>query len=585
VRFGVLICGGGAAAFLLGYYFASTNLPALSGIKKLVRGAGAAGEIVARNAIAGASGNSHVRAAIAALEETDALRRDHLLYLAIQEMNGADFEALFSDLPALSRQIKDLPYETQHLLLEAVAERWLSIDAAGALRWLDGGVFLVRLAERTGETIDVERLIPLFTALGRHQPEWMMKHLEMIEQRGGRWVRSLAIRDLVLAAAKRDRAEAVRWIDRLPSDQQAAWTGLVSGISESNPMAALELALTQKQKPFFASLAQISAQAAAKDGPATVQRLLDSVDDAPVRRAMVWAAVQGLSNYSPADPLAWIKAQIESDPKLVTVDASFQGFRSLALRAPEETADLIATIEVAKRGDLLLSVLNVWSNQSPDAAMAWLSNQPPELVQDASQLLNTLQTMSRDAPAQFENWFSTLPEGKLRAAAENVGVAKLIESGRMDEALDRVTTLLPHDPDGKRIAQIVQQAAQRDPSATALWVAGLPDGKVRQDAAETVALNWGAKQPKDAAMWIESLSAGNVRDHAISGYASVVVHADPAMAAEWLERIDNRKVKERATDYAFWIWSAEDPINARRLLRGITGVSDEWKEEMLRRVR
>jgi hypothetical protein len=586
VRFRVLICGSGAAAFLLGYYFASTNVPGLGGVKQLVRGAGAAGEIAARNSIIGTSGNSNVRAAVAALEEKDALRRDHLLYLAIEEMNGADFEALFSDLRALWKQIKDLPSDTQQWLLEAVAERWLSIDAAGALRWLDGGVFLMRLTEKTGETIDVQQFTSLFTVLARHQPEWMMKHLEMLGDSRFPWgPRPQAIREIVLTAAKRDRAEASRWVDRFPADQQAAWNGLVSGISESSPMAALELALTQKHKPFFDELARISVQAAAKDGPATVQRLLDCIDDARVRRAMVWAAVQGLADYSPTNPLAWFATQIQTDPKLITADSYFQALWGLARRAPMETADLMATIDSAQRGFFLSTVLHAWSDESPDQPMAWLGKQAAGLLQNSASLVDILQTISRGAPEQFENWFSTLPEGELRSAAENVGAVKLIEWGRVDEALNLATPLLPHDADGTRVAQIAFHAARRDPSATAAWLAGVPDGKVRQHAAEMIGRNWGAKDPKEAAAWVESLPFGDARDRAIGGYASAVASADPATAGEWLERIDNPTVKERAAGYAFSIWSAEDPINARRFLRGLTGVSDDWKEEMLRRVR
>jgi len=257
----------------------------------------------------------------------------------------------------------------------------------------------------------------------------------------------------------------------------------------------------------------------------------------------------------------------------------------LARRAPKETADLAATVDPAQRGYFLSTVLHAWGNEAPDEPLAWLGSQPAELVQDSASLFSILQTMSRNAPDRFESWFSTLPEGRLRTAAENVSAMKLIGSDRVDEALDLATKLLPQDTDGKLVLQIAGQAARRDLPATAAWLSRVPDGRLQQQAAQVIGMNWGDQDPNEGAAWVESLPAGDVRDHAIGGYASVVAYADPAAAGEWLDRIDNPRLKERLAGDAFRVWSAEDPIHARRFLHGLTGVSDDWKEQMLRRAR
>ena len=110
-------------------------------------------------------------------------------------------------------------------------------------------------------------------------------------------------------------------------------------------------------------------------------------------------------------------------------------------------------------------------------------------------------------------------------------------------------------------AGIIWQWAGIDPQPRAT---GLSDGegKMRQQAFESLVNRWTESDPSAAGSWLGTLPPGTSRDAAVSAYARRIVSSEPQTAAVWAESIENPNVREAQLSSIVSAWLHTDPTSA-----------------------
>jgi hypothetical protein len=126
--------------------------------------------------------------------------------------------------------------------------------------------------------------------------------------------------------------------------------------------------------------------------------------------------------------------------------------------------------------------------------------------------------------------------------------------------------------------------AQHDPAAAGKWAMTLPEGDIRQHAAEGVARTWVAADPVAASAWIATLPPGVARNGATYYLVEGISRSDPASAFRWAASITGDPEKrlyllQRSVDS----WTVTAPDAARAAIGNLT-LSEGERESLIRRL-
>ncbi len=543
-------------------------------------------------AVAAGSSEDRVAALLAAARELDPLRRDAALFHAIERLLPGDLPGATGDLPGFVARLGKLPRNLRLEVVEAIVEHWLAVDPDAALRYFGGPLGLAKLNAPETSPEDAEVLVDSLAPLARHQPEWMLARAQEFI---GESNRQTALSSLFSSLAERDPAKARRYFAQLPSRElrESLRGACIAGFAKSDPASALamarEVADPEARAGFIVEVAFARPELHANVVRAAIAEVTD-----PAKQYQLTLRALGRGILAGAESAyAWLQevfaapmAGMPEQYSLVEELYWYSLMSRLNLRSPERVEALLASMSGPARKQATAANFLTRASDDPGGALAWIVAQPTEVsLALPDRLAITFQEIARKAPEEWQRWLVAQPPGPLRDHAMLAAIPLLAEAGRWEEAVESYRRSIALDGEGGVGADLAGTFAESDGPGAAAWVATLPAGVVQTRAVEAVGEQWSLHDPAAAALWIEQLPAGDLRDGATAGYAQAVKDADPPAAAASLERIGAATTRQRVAEEVFRAWHQENPVAARRWLRGLAGLDAEWMESTLKNAR
>jgi hypothetical protein len=349
--------------------------------------------------------------------------------------------------------------------------------------------------------------------------------------------------------AASDRAAARAWIDQLadPAQKAGALRGYFMGLAQRDPNAAFE----------------------------EFGRLPDEARDDGAYRAIfrAWsskdprAAAQAAANLSGSDGKQRGRALMEV-VQVWTQQAPREALAwLLQLPKPEEQSGLIS------------NVFNGWVQREPEAAISQLVSLPENIRDNAAR--NVVELMAQKDPEEARRIAEQLPPGKGRERA--LAVAAAGWANRDPGAAAEFARSFSEGAAADAWPKIASAWTQRgDPSAVAGWIAQLPEGPGRNGAVRNVIDQWAKTDPTAAAQWLERFPAGPTRDVAAATFATQVRGTDPASAMEWAATVGDLNQREAAVRQVLEIWRRKDPAGAKAWLQNTNVIGSDLRSVLLR---
>lgn len=528
--------------------------------------------------------------ALAALcEQPDSLTRDHALVGALLKLEAADFPAGTDEMLALLKRLKGTVKSAD--LADAWMDRWLDLDAPGALQFLSTSSFLAEIPTPVDlgwplETLAEGGLGGVFRALARREPEWTRQTLANMEP-GKR--REVAIYTLLREVAQGGVEKAAGFLATLGDgpDRRGAVTGYVTGLITTDLRSGFERAWTESPGPLRDDLLRRVFCRAGESGLAVMGELLDRVDDPAVRwESIAW----GLRAVTSEDPVPLIKQ--ESDRMAAAgewnVDTStWMSTVDVASRSPRARALAEWAVDFAPDGErkMFARIAENWAGRNPVEFKEWLSERAATLdASTAEKLAQPLAALAQRDLVAARAWSDALPPGPLRDQAR-FQVALRGDDGDLAYAEAAYQPLAAGDAKGTLAGQLARVLAGKDSAAAAEWATGQPLSAARIAAIRQVAETWSGRDPHGAAQWLGQMPIGTERDTAVGSYASAVVRADPEGAAQWAEQVADPVQRTKTAVEVYYFWSKENPAAARTWFRSLSRVDEDTIPDFLRHIR
>jgi hypothetical protein len=539
-----------------------------------------------------AARSARIAAVLAFSEKHRSLSDDHALFLAISKLEARDFLAGAEEMLARFRK-EDSPFGSPNLpLAEAWMERWLEVDSAGALRFLESSTILKeappgRLLRSQVASVQGG----LFAVLARRQPDWAQQYLTTLKPGAPREV---GVFQLLNEFAQQNAAKGREMLAAFSegADRRAAVQGYVTGLATADVRAGFDVAAAESAGPLRKELLELVLRKAAERGVGIVRELVDRVDDAALRRELVADAALEIAWRSRDDPLPWLMEEAQRTPSPRMAEGGFDPWPGAVAQAVRTTGDPVRALDWAAtllhdpEKKLLLSILGTWDQRDNAGLRNWLASHSDTL--DAAvleKLGRTLVNLARRDGPGTRAWAAGLPPGRLREQAQFQIALSSAAEGDPTHATAAYASVAGRDTNGALAKQLATALATKDGAAAAKWATALPASPARTAAVSAVVEQWSQRDPYAAAEWLGQMPPGAERDSAVREYAGKVVYADPFAAAEWVEQVADPATRGKAAEAVFGTWKNEDPIASRAWLRALPGVDETWRADFLRKAK
>ncbi len=533
--------------------------------------------------LAGPSVSSGVRVDRQALlfeavtDSRDRLRCLRDLYLAVQRLQPGDF-TLFEDSDALTKRLSDVPYWCAEALLGGFTERWLEVDPARALAWLE------RTPDFLKDTPGVDGATRVFA---RKSPDAVLQFA--LSKRGTEQQRKGFAQLLVEEVGEQDLARAKKLIAAFPDKAMrlAAETGWRNAFAKSDPVAAADVIATMEDRNAAQGMANAAIAEASRRGAGVLRLLASKLTDADMRvslgNAMAAYDVEEAANIAGEVLANWSSSY---PPGL----ARF--YEALVRQDAMRAAEWASALPQKPGRDALGTVAKLWAAQDPAAALAWLQEHPQKEPADAAQplgerndaRLEVFDVWLRREEAAARAWAAALPRGELREAMDARFITHLTERHRASEAA-AIFAQSGSDAKPSLARRVTEELARDHPLAAAQWAVDLPAGRAQSLAIAAAVKSWAQRDPQAAAEWVGQFPLGEARDQAAAAYAQTSAIVNPTTAAEWVLEVADPWKRTMAAQTVFWHWSLRDPEAAHVWFKTVPGVNEAIRREALQDVK
>ncbi|RYD85394.1 MAG: hypothetical protein EOP84_02635 [Verrucomicrobiaceae bacterium] len=489
------------------------------------------------------------------LKEPASLARDAALSEALSRMSKEDFAKYAKEL-----QAEISKYGRENQLISAIVDTWFQKDALAAREAAKQAV-----AETKNPGFHTLASL-LGAAAARHDPEWATDHLlSDLEAGVPGWSSNAAIIEEVV---KKDRklADAVLQKFQDSGRRQSLLAGYVSGLSESDPLAAMDLAVSEKTFQRV-NLIPTAARAAARTGVNAAKVALSRIEDPVLRKRVAWQAAEVIAEESVADPFSFLREEAGLEDALPKQDVDgvyiSGALGTLVQSNPVEAVNWTLSLPTENQQTILGKVLSAWSSSDPDGMLKWAGEQE-----------------SRPTSSSRTDATSASTPHIVADLANLLSAQALLKQGQLQQALQNAPKQVNELISGK-LREFIWEASTNDPGATAEWVAKLPAAKARDPLITTVAEHYSTAQPEEAAKWIEQLTDPSARDPAVAGLVRAFSEEDPVTASEWAVRISDPAKREESVRQVWGSWCRKDEAAAREWLTQFPGISERLKKRLL----
>lgn len=224
---------------------------------------------------------------------------------------------------------------------------------------------------------------------------------------------------------------------------------------------------------------------------------------------------------------------------------------------PRQAFEVAASLEGRASDQALQQVVDRWMQSDPEAALA-----AADTIADPAHKRQVLAAAARQYaerdPQAAVLWASQLPE----QTRSLVYTRMLNQLARSDP--QQALEIALNDDSGQRqrlIGSVIRSTSQQRPELAASFVARLPAGELRRQAASQIASNWAAHDPDAALAWVETLDDGDYL-HATGALGFQLAQRDPDRAVAYLERL-------RPAARESWVGSVASALAGRDVDRAV----------------
>ncbi len=207
------------------------------------------------------------------------------------------------------------------------------------------------------------------------------------------------------------------------------------------------------------------------------------------------------------------------------------------------------------REQALTDLMVGWTRRNPDLASKWVI-ESRSATQPLLSAVGT--TWAEQEPKEAAEWAMDIPYASSRRAA---AVAVAVEWARQDpqEAAEFFSEVASaSEPEGLDLATVIADVwGTSDPASTAEWVATLPDGAIRDQAAGTLATVWATRDIEAAVQWAATIGDDSMRGQVIAHLGTTWGALEPDRAIEWLAELPLEEA-QAGLKGAFNSWGAVD---------------------------
>ena len=526
------------------------------------------------------------RLVAAARRKGPQLERQDEMYLAIEALTAEDFRRLAADvgaLKAMAEKLGGIDWETSRALASGLIGRWFAVDPGTVMTWAPRMLELVPKDQNArGLILDVlatKRPAELLALVPSRKDA--AERAEIIS----RALRELAIRDLPQARA---------WLARCtdPADRSAAEKAVRAGMVQGDPLRAIELAASMKDRSEATDLLRLAAARAGKIGTGALRALATT----PMEPWMIASVIGDLTTRDPA-----LAVDLLLKPGASTNNAAYllnQSFSELARRDRTQAISRMENLTGLQLASAVSAIGTAWAEQEPAAALAWLAARPPAERANANagaygsndSLLLAFGNWVERARGDATAWAGALPAGATRDAIHTRLAQILVARGEPAEAT-RLLANLGSAADPKTFGSVAAAWASRDPQAAADWAIAQPPGPAQSSALAGVVGRWANDNSAGVEDWLAQFPPGDARDRSIVAFLSrnsAWTAGNAERIAEfdaWFDLIDDPWPRAQAAVRSFWTRNRRDPAGARAWLSSLPNLDPEVVRITLRDAR
>jgi hypothetical protein len=258
-------------------------------------------------------------------------------------------------------------------------------------------------------------------------------------------------------------------------------------------------------------------------------------EEGGIGRQVVAAALGKLAEEDPQSALAWIRANGEKSPQLVTDEIKRSVVMGAAQNDPKLAFGLIGELEM-KSGDQAMSSI-CSAAKTPESRTATL--------------------------AALRDYLQTVEAGDERDSLRRQGLSNLA-MGAANEGFEKASQWLASAKlSDDELAQTVSgMSYSLKSSETAKWIQwvgeSLPPEKANQNIRAMVD-RWTQTDYKAAGEWLAAEPAGATKDASVRAYAETISRYEPEAAIEWAMTLPEGAERRQTFNQIYHNWPKDNP--------------------------
>lgn len=247
--------------------------------------------------------------------------------------------------------------------------------------------------------------------------------------------------------------------------------------------------------------------------------------------------------------------------------------------------------ELKRRGEQLIAikdVVSIWTRNSPDDALAWISENvekreadryylPAAIAGIAAQDPNRANQLMFSNPNLFVQtalanhhieqgmagameWASSLPSNKYASAVGRVAREAVIRNP--EKCAKWIEQLQPGTTRNLAISSTISAMTGNNPSGATNLVSTFDDPSLRAHAMKAVVNRWTVRDPIVTAQWLNE-QPHEVSDEVVQTFALRVSYRDPESSVIWANSIKDETLRDRTVSASLNRWIRKDLSSAK----------------------
>ena len=547
---------------------------------------GRASEPVALNESGGDFDAKIERLVTGALRKGDGIERGSEVYLAIESLTADDCRRLVGNDAALKSVIEkfaDADLQIGEQVVSGLIRRWLEFDREAAIAWLPRALDLIPKGKDAHHWI--------VNALATRLPEPL---LALVPARRDAEERADIIEEALAKLAAGDPVKARAWVSNCVDrdDRLIAEKTLQRAIVRADPLRAVELAESTKDRSEAEALLNFAAMSAARMGPGILRQFANL----PMKP---WMMSEIIGVTALEDPEMAVDLAIQSRGDDDDDDASGtlgSAFTALAKRDPSRCLERLEGLQGRDLAAAVSAIGYMWAAYDPKAALSWLAERSPAERNNINMqmgdrpkdvLVFGFAEWMENAPEEARAWADSLPPGAASDLLQIEVARALTDSGQPAEATQLLARL------GKAakpavVEQVASSWARRDPKSAAEWAIACEPGPAQNRALAGVVGTWANQDQPAVEQWLSQFPPGEARDRSIMAFlwrANAWTVSREQRTAEfdaWFSLIGDPWHRAEAARSSFWNRGSSDRAAARAWLSSLENVDPEIIRTTLR---